>query len=155
MKNFKYVVFGLALLASISLQAQKVMVEGKEYKVKGEKIFLGKEDITATLSVQERQKISSALAKNLALEKAEKEAKKAEKKQKKAEKAQKKAEKKQKQQEKAISNLAKSEKKLDKETSKYNKLKAKGELSPQDEIKWMDKLKKLRDKIDKARKKVK
>ncbi|MCK0130311.1 hypothetical protein MWU59_02250 [Flavobacteriaceae bacterium F08102] len=155
MKNLKYIVFMLAMVVSMGVKAQKILVQGKEYKVKGEKIFLGKEDVTESLSSEERQNIKSQLAKTIALEKAAKEAKKAEKKQKKAEKEQKKAEKKQRKQEKAINNLAKSEKKLEKETSRYNKLKANGALSPQDEIKWMNKLKKLREKISKARKKVK
>ncbi len=154
MKKINSIFLFAALLLCSFTFAQKVTYQGKDYKIKGDKIFIGKEDITASLSVQEQSNIKSHLQKNLDLAKAEKQRKKAEKKQKKTEKEHKKAENAIKKQKKAVDNLAKSKKKLEKESMKFDKLKAKGKLSPEDEIKWLKKLEKLQAKIGKAQKKV-
>lgn len=162
MKNYIIV---LLLTFSLSGFAQEVKKGEKTYEVKKEKIFLNGEDVTATLSVEEKEvifkeaaniseKLKEAENSQRAAEKLEKEKKKAEKAQKKAEKAQKKAEKALKKKEKLQKNYKKAQDQLKKAQEKYEKLKKKGKLSPVDESKWLDKIEKLTDKVDKAKGKL-
>ena len=93
----KYYSLLLVLLLTLTCFAQSVEKDGKIYKVKKEKIFLGDTDVTETLSIEEKQDILKQAAiisdKIKAQQKAEKATKKLEKEKKKAEKSQKKAEK--------------------------------------------------------------
>ena len=161
MKTTKFIITICLLFFIISVTAQKVEYQGKEYKIKKDLIFLDGVDVTPNLTVSEQTAIKDSLKRQIALEKAEaeqkkaeKERKKAEKKQKQAEKAQKKAENEVKKREKAQSNLAKSQKKYKRDTEKYENLKTKGKLSPEDEGKWLKKLNKQKENIEKAEKKV-
>ncbi len=70
--------------------AQKIEHEGKEYHIKGNKIFLNDLDVTANLTIQQladiRNKLKNKLAREERISTAEKATKKAEKKQQKAKK---------------------------------------------------------------------
>ncbi|PID69226.1 MAG: hypothetical protein CR989_02895 [Flavobacteriales bacterium] len=151
MKKLQFILTLFLLLLSVTVLAQKIEYNGKEYHVKKDKIFLDGVDVTTSLNDAERTAIKTTLAEKLAREKKLKEAeeaqKKAEKKQKKAEKSQKKAEKKLKKRENAQKALEKSQKKHKKDMAKYEKLKRKGKLSPEDEGKWLKKLEKQKEKI--------
>ncbi|MBR9756994.1 MAG: hypothetical protein GYB39_02845 [Algicola sp.] len=138
------------------------------YTVKENRIFIGEDDVTDTLSLerkdailaahneQEKQQLLQDAEKALEETKAqaEKEQKRLEKAHKKALKEQKKAEKALKKQEKAKKNYSKAKEKYEAATSKYNKLKKRGDLSPNDEAKWLDKMEKLKGKLDKATRKL-
>ncbi|WP_138432810.1 hypothetical protein [Winogradskyella algicola] len=159
-----YIILLLSTFSLISF-AQEVKQGEKTYEVKKEKIFLNGEDVTATLSVEEKEVIfkeAAIISEKLkqeenaqkTAEKLEKEKKKAEKAQKKAEKAQKKAEKALKKKEKLQKNYKKAQDNLKKAQKKYEKLKKKGKLSPVDESKWLDKIEKLTEKVKKAKSKM-
>ncbi len=152
MKNLKCLFFTFCLFITVLMNAQKIEHEGKEYHVKGEKIFFNKLDITANLTTQQLADIKNKLKNKLDREErisiAEKARKKAEKKQKQAEKELKKKK-------KAESNLSKSQKKYKNDLKKYEKMKRKGKLSSEDEEKWLKKLEKLQEKIEKNTKKLK
>ncbi|WP_243473694.1 hypothetical protein [Winogradskyella sp. MH6] len=162
MKNY---IILLLLAFYLTGFSQEVKKGEKTYEVKKEKIFLNGEDVTATLSTEEKEVIfkeASVISEKLKqAEKAEKEAKKLEKEKRKAEKSQKKAEKAQKKAEKALKkkeklqkNYKKAQDNLKKAQKKYEKLKKKGKLSPVDEGKWLDKIEKLTEKVDKAKGKL-
>lgn len=162
MKNY---IILLLLAFSLTGFAQEVKKGEKTYEVKKEKIFLNGEDVTTTLSVEEKEvifkeaaviseKLKKAENAQKTAQKLEKEKKKAEKAQKKAEKAQKKAEKALKKKEKLQKNYKKAQDNLKKAQKKYEKLKKKGKLSPVDEGKWLDKIEKLTEKVDKAKRKL-
>lgn len=140
--------------------AQQVEYNGQSYKVKGEKIYLNKEDVTNNLSNEDQINIKNAFSQkvlanqkikeaNKAAKKAAKEQKRAERKAKKAEKERRKAEKKIKDQAKAKERFEKSQRKFEKASDKFNKLKKDGHLSPNDELKWQKKLKGLQKDIEK------
>tara|TARA_R110002073_G_scaffold279026_1_gene442955 strand:+ start:214968 stop:215453 length:486 start_codon:yes stop_codon:yes gene_type:complete len=159
MKNIKYITALLFVLCTSILFAQKIEHNGKEYNIKGEKIFMNGVDVTSDLSPLEQNTLKAKLRIKLSDEKkAEalaKEKKKALQKQKKAEKKQKKAEKELKNKQKAQDNYESAQKKLEKAQSKYEKLKKKGKLSPEDEVKWLEKIEKLREKFYKKENKLK
>lgn len=155
---------------SVSVTAQSILHKGQKYEVQNEIILINGEDVTQTLSKQERKAIyikynreAESLKKrvnqNIQLDKAkkkeEKKLKKSEKQQKKAEKKQKKAEKEVKLKEKAKKNFEKAERIYEKSQKKFNKLKSKGKLSTEDETKWLKKLEKQKEQIAKAKKKLK
>ncbi|GAB5563637.1 MAG: hypothetical protein Wins2KO_07000 [Winogradskyella sp.] len=174
--NMKYYILLLFLGFSLSTFAQKVEKDGKTYEVKNEKVYLDGEDITTTLSTEEKALIlkdAAAISEKMKLEKKaqkakekaekkkaqeakkiEKERKKAAKEVKKAEKARKKAEKALKKQEKLKKNYRKAQDNLAKAEKKYKKLKKKGKLSPVDETKWLEKIEKLTEKVAKAKRKL-
>ncbi|MFC4723127.1 hypothetical protein ACFO5O_12395 [Geojedonia litorea] len=141
------------------LNAQEVINDGKRYEVKKGKIFHEGTDVTASLSVEERNNIFiqyERVSEDLKLkEKLEKEARKAEKAQNKAEKKQKQAEKALRKREKAQDNYDKAVKKLEQAQNKFEKLKRKGKLSPKEEAKWFEKLDNLTQSSEKAKKKLK
>ena len=161
----KYMILVVLMLFGMTLQAQEVEKDGKTYEVKKEKIFLDGNDVTTTLSVEDKSfilKRAAAISEKMKMqEKAEKAAKKLEKEMEKAEKAQKKAEKEQKRAEKALKKKEKAQdryeragKKYKDAQKKYEKLKRKGKLSPQDDAKWLDKLEDLKEDVEKAKKKM-
>ncbi len=154
----KYYITLLLLTFSLTSFAQEVKQGEKTYEVKKEKIFLNGEDVTETLSTEEKEVIFKEAAiiseKLKKAEKAQKAAEKLEKEKKKAEKAQKKAEKALKKKEKLQKNYKKAQDNLKKAQKKYEKLKKKGKLSPVDEGKWLDKIEKLTEKVDKAKRKL-
>ena len=158
MKTLKVFLTAIFLFAITVSFAQKVDYNGTTYRVKGNTIFMGKSDITSTLSPEEQANIKNRLSEQIIADKKLKEAEKA---QKKAEKSQRKAEKKQKDAEKEIKKAEKAKKrytdaqdKYEKELKKHQKLQEKGKLSPQDEIKWQKKLESLKSKIDKLKRKL-
>ena len=158
MKTLK-VFLTVVLLFAITISfAQKVDYNGTTYRVKGNAIFMGKNDVTSTLSPDEQANIKNRLSKQILADKklkeAEKAQKKAEKSQKKAEKKQRAAEKKIKQAEKAKDNYSDAQNKYKKELKKHQKLQSKGKLSPEDEINWQKKLEGLKNKIDKLKRKL-
>lgn len=159
MKTLKLFITMFLLFIFVAVSAQKIEHEGKEYLVKGDKIFLNDIDVTTNLTTQQQATIKNKLKNRLVREEristAEKATKKAEKKQKKAEKKQKKAEKDLKKKKKAESSLSKSQKKYKNDLKKYEKLKRKGKLSSEDEEKWLKKLEKLQEKIKKNKKRLK
>ncbi|WP_282041527.1 hypothetical protein [Winogradskyella flava] len=172
----KYYITLILLVFSLLTFAQKVEKDGNTYEVKDEKIFLNGEDVTETLSVEDKAVIlkeatmisekmkaeeKARKEKEKAEKKKEKEANKLEKDQKKAEKAAKKAEKDRKKAEKALKkeqkikeNYKKAQDNLSKAQKKYDKLKKKGKLSPVDESKWLEKIEKLTEKVAKAKQKL-
>ena len=158
MKRFKLLITTVFLLFFTFIQAQQVEYGGKSYEVKGDKIFLEKNDVTDKLSFDERNEIKNINSEQLLAERkikeAEKAQKKAEKKQKEAEKKQKKAENEIKQKEKQKKNFNEAQDKYEKEIRQFEKQRKKGKLSPQDEEKWQKKIKELRNKLDKAKKKI-
>ncbi len=158
-KTVKLLITMFLLFVLVAVNAQKIEHDGKEYHVKGDKIFLKNINVTVNLTPQQQATIKNKLKNKLAREErittAEKATKKAEKKQKKAEKKHKKAEKDLKKRKKAESNLSKSQKKYKNDLKKYEKLKRKGKLSSEDEEKWLKKLEKLEEKIKKNEKRLK
>jgi len=138
----------LLFLVSISY-AQDVVYKDKTYTVKGKSIYLDKQEVTATLSEAIKQDIFAFhkinIAKEIEVEKAEKEKKLAEKKMKKAEKALK-------NKVKAQKRLKKANSKLKSAIKKHQTLKKKGDISPNDEKKWLRKIEKLKKKITKSEK---
>ncbi|WP_426432214.1 hypothetical protein ACPX19_06480 [Winogradskyella sp. HB-48] len=161
----KYYIILLLLAFSLTSFAQTVEKDGKTYEVKKEKIFLDGNEVTETLSLEEKEAILKQAATineklkvdekaQKAAEKLEKEAKKAEKAQKKAEKAQKKAEKALKKKEKLQKSYENAQNDFKKAQKKYEKLKKKGKLSPVDETKWLEKIEKLSEKVEKAKRKL-
>ncbi len=136
MKLFAVLLF---LVASLTIQAQEVNLNGATYTVKGKAVLKDNIDITSKLSVEEKKEILEALKEQKALKveraKADKRAKKAEKALKKKEKAQ--------------SNFDKSSSRYNKAVAKYESLKKRGRLSPVKEAKWIEKVEKLRYKRDK------
>ena len=158
MKNVKLFIAIICLFMVTILNAQQIEHEGKEYRVKGEKIFLNGVEVTADLSVDEQLVIKNKLKKKIALDKkiksAEKAQKQAENKQKKAEKKLKQAEKELKKREKIQKNYKNAQQKYSDAQNKYEKLKNRGKLSPVDETKWLKKLENLKENLDKNEKKL-
>jgi hypothetical protein len=158
MKNVKLFIAIVCLFMVALVNAQQIEHEGKEYRVKGEKIFLNDVDVTADLSADEQLVIKNKLKNKIATEKrlksAEKAQKQAENKQKKAEKKQKQAEKALKRSEKAQKNYENAMEKYSDAQKKYEKLKNKGKLSPVDEEKWLKKLENLKENVEKNRKRA-
>lgn len=148
----------LCLTFGYFASAQEVSVNGVNYFVKGEKILKDGIDVSASLTLEEKENITAVLLeKEIELreaKKAEKNLSKAEKSQKKAEKKQKKAEKALKQKEKAQAKYQKSERKYEDALNKYERLNKKGKLSPVDEKKWLEKIEKLKEAKEKAKKKM-
>ena len=147
------------------VNAQNVNFDGIVYEVKNDRVLKAGVDVTDSLSVEAKQKITTAFDKKVIkikaaeetkarIEKAEKEQEKAEKEQKRAEKKQKTAEKALKKKQKAQSNYEKSTKKHSNAIKKFEKLKKKGKLSPQDEVKWLEKIEKYKTTAAKAKKKL-
>jgi hypothetical protein len=142
--------FTLILLFLVSISyAQDVVYKNKTYTIKGESIYLLKKEVTTTLSEEMKQDIFAFHkineAKEIEIEKAEKEKKLAEKKMKKAEKALK-------NKVKAQKRLKKANSKLKSAIKKHQTLKKKGDISPNDEKKWLQKIEKLKNKITKSEK---
>jgi len=158
MKNVKLFIAIVCLFMVTILNAQQIEHEGKEYRVKGEKIFLNGVEVTADLSADEQLVIKNKLKKKIALDKkiksAEKAQKQAENKQKKAEKKQKQAEKELKKREKIQKNYKNAQQKYSAAQNKYEKLKNRGKLSPVDETKWLKKLESLKESLDKNEKRL-
>jgi len=158
MKKLIILTVSLFLMANMIL-AQKIGHEGKEYHIKGDKIFMNGVEITNDLSPLERNVLKTKLKLKLSDEKKakeiEKERKTAIKKQKKAEKKLKKAEKELKRKQNAQDKFDSAQKKFEQTQRKYEKLKKKGKLSPEVEVKWLDKIEKLREKIGEKEKKLK
>jgi len=158
MKTLKLFLTTIFLLAITISFAQKVDYNGTTYSVKGNAIFMGKSDITSTLSPEEQANIKNRLSEQILAEKklkeAEKAQKRAEKKQKAAEKKQKKAENEIKKKEKAKKNYSDAQDRYEKELKRHEKLRNKGKLSPEDEAKWQRKLEGLQNNIEKSRKKM-
>lgn len=154
----KYFILLCVLTLTLSINAQQIEKDGKNYKVKKEKIYLNNEDVTETLTPSERSSIFLLAAKYKKeqdqLKLVEKETKKLEKAQKKAKKETKRAKKKLKQQAKAKKGFDKAETKLSNAQKKYKRLKDKGKLSPVEEQDWLDKIDKLSRKADRAKKKL-
>ena len=158
MKNVTLFIAFVCLFMVTILNAQQVEHEGKEYRVKGEKIFLNGVEVTANLSADEQLVIKNKLKNKIATDKkiksAENAQKQAENKQKKAEKKQKKAENELKKRQKVEKNYSDSQKKYSKEIKKYEKLMKKGKLSSDDEVKWHKKLEIMKIKVEKNKKKL-
>ena len=158
MKKIIILTISLFLMANMIL-AQKISHEGKDYHIKGDKIFMNGVEITNDLSPLERNVLKTKLKLKLSDEKKakklEKERKTAIQKQKKAEKKQKKAEKELKQMQNAQDNFESAQKKYEQAQRKYEKLKKKGKLSPEDEVKWLDKIDRLRENVDKRERRLK
>ena len=158
MKNVKLFIAIVCLFMVTILNAQQIEHEGKEYRVKGEKIILNGVEVTADLSADEQLVIKNKLKKKIALDKkiksAEKAQKQAENKQKKAEKKQKQAEKELKKREKIQKNYKNAQQKYSAAQNKYEKLKNRGKLSPVDETKWLKKLESLKESLDKNEKRL-
>jgi len=158
MQKIIFLTISLILMTNMVL-AQKISHEGKEYNIKGDKIFLNGVEVTNDLSSFDQNFLKSKLRLKLSDEKKakklEKERKTAINKQKRAEKKQKKAEKELKQKQNAQDNFESAQKKFEQAQRKYEKLKKKGKLSPEDEVKWLDKIDKLRGKVDKKEKQLK
>ena len=158
MKKIIFLTVSLFLLANMLL-AQKISHEGKEYKIKVDKIFMNGVDVTNDVSSFDQNFLKTKLKLKISDEKKakklEKERKKAIQKQKKAEKKQRKAEKELKQKQNAQDNFESAQKKYEQAQRKYEKLKKKGKLSPEDELKWLDKIDRLRENIDKKEKRLK
>ncbi len=149
-KNICTLILAFLVSAFSYVQAQKIEYQGKKYLVKGETVFLDKQDITSSLSYEDQMNIKNALIEKLANEKireAEKAQKKAEKELKKSEKARKKTEKELKRKVDAQNDLTKSQKKYNSASSKYEKLKKRGKLLPEEDLKWQEKLEKLQKDI--------
>lgn len=151
----------LAILAIgfyISTYAQEaILKDGVRYVVKSERVYVNKEDVTDTLSVEKREAILLAYKekeKELVKIAREKERKRMEKEQKRIEKERKKAGKEQKRTEKAKARFIKAKERHDKARLKYEKLKNRGDLSPNDETKWLNNLYKLKSKLSKAERKL-
>ena len=159
MKNAKLFISIVCLFMMTILNAQQIEHEGKEYSVKGEKIFLNGVEITADLSADEQLVIKNKLKNKIATDKkiksAEKAQNKAENKQKKAEKKQKQAEKELKKREKTQKNYENAQQRYSDAQNKYEKLKNRGKLSPVDEAKWLKKLENLKENLDKNEKRMK
>lgn len=149
-KNVSTVILAFVISAFSYVQAQRIEYQGKKYMVKGESIFLDKQDVTSVLSYEDQINIKSALSEKLANEKikeAEKTQLKAEKALKKSEKERKKAEKELKRKVNAQNDLTNSQKKFKSATKKYEKLKSRGKLSIEEDLKWQKKLEKLQKDI--------
>jgi len=159
MKNVKIFIAMVCLFMVTFVYAQQIEHEGKEYRVKGEKIFLNGEEVTADLLADEQLIIKNKLKNKIATEKkvksAEKAQNKAENKQKKAEKKQKQAEKDLKKREKIQKNYENAQQKYSDAQNKYEKLKNRGKLSPVDEVKCLKKLENLKENLDKNEKRLK
>lgn len=151
MKHFIILLF---LSLSFTTFSQKVIKNGKVYKVKKDKIFLDGNNVTGILKVEEREAIYKEQALILQKLKLEEEAEKKADELKKAEKAKKKKEKAIKKKEKLKKSLKKEEDNLKKAKEKHEKLKKKGDLSPNDEQDWVEKFEKLNKKIAKVKKKL-
>lgn len=159
----KFYITLLILSLSLTSFAQKIEKDGKTYEVKEERIFLNNEDVTDTITNEQKLLLfkeaemlvlkqsteKEKQEREKAEKKKEKAAKKLEKEKKKAEKAAKKAEKELKRAKKLKANYKKSQDKLAQTQKKYKKLKRKGKLSPIDETKWLDKIEKLTKKVEK------
>ena len=159
MKNVKLFIAIVCLFMVTILNAQQIEHNGKEYRVKGEKIFLNGVEVTADLSADEQLVIKNKLKNKIATDKkiksAEKAQNKAENKQKKAEKKQKQAEKELKKREKTQKNYENAQQRYSDAQNKYEKLKNRGKLSPVDEAKWLKKLENLKENLDKNEKRMK
>ncbi len=159
MKNVNLFIAIVCLFMVTILNAQQIEHNGKEYRVKGEKIFLNGVEVTADLSADEQLVIKNKLKNKIATEKkiksAEKAQNKAENKQKKAEKKQKQAEKELKKREKTQKNYENAQQRYSDAQNKYEKLKNRGKLSPVDEAKWLKKLENLKENLDKNEKRMK
>lgn len=156
-KNISALILAFIVSSFYCVQAQKIEYTGKKYLVKGESIFLGKKDITSSLSYEDQINIKNALSEKLANEKireAEKAQTKAEKALKKSEKARKKSESELKRKVKAQNDLTKSQKKLKAASKKYGKLKKSGKLSPEDDLNWEKKLENLQKDIQNNKNKL-
>jgi len=161
----KQLITVLFMAATLFIQAQTVIKDGKTYTIKKEKIFLDGNEVTSTLSEALKTEIigkAATISEQLKADtKAKKEAdqldkanKKAEKALKKAEKARKKAEKALEQNQNAQDKLNRTSAKLQDAKAKYQKKKKKGKLSPNDDSKWLKKIKDLEDDMAKAKKKL-
>ena len=159
MKNVKLFISIVCLFMMTILNAQQIEHEGKEYRVKGEKIFLNGVEVTADLSADEqlviKNKLKNKIATDNKIKSAEKAENKAENKQKKAEKKQKQAEKDLKKREKIQKNYKNAQQRYSDAQNKYEKLKKRGKLSPDDEAKWLKKLENLKENLDKNEKRLK
>lgn len=132
--------------------SQTVNYQSKEYKVKGETIYLLGEDVTHTIADEDKDYLYKlALEQRTQQDDQDKKAKKAAKKE---EKKLKKKEKELKKKENALEDHEDAVEKLEKTQAKYEKLKRKGKLSPNDEIKWLDKIAKLKEKVAKKKRKI-
>ena len=159
MKNVTRFIAIVCLFMITILNAQLIEHDGKEYRVKGEMIFLNGVEVTADLSADEQFVIKNKLKNKIATDKkiksAEKAQNKAENKQKKAVKKQKQAEKDLKKREKIQKNYENAQKKYSDAQKKYEKLKKRGKLSLVDEAKWLKKLENLKENFDKSEKRLK
>ena len=151
MKTLKLFLTTIFLFAITISFAQKVDYNGTIYTVKRNAIFMGKSDVTSTLSPEEQVNIKNRLSKQISADKKLKTAKKA---QKKAEKAQNRAKKRQRAAEKKIKTYADAKNKYERGLKKYQKLQKKGKVSSEDEVKWQKKLKGLKIKLEKLKRKM-
>jgi len=160
----------LILFVSCGGYEQIITEDGSVYEVKGNKIKSNGDNITETLSYDEREKIKALVDKKRQSEKeAEKLKKELEEKKERQEEIEKEAQEKQKVLEdkkealedklkakkESRENYIELKKKYDKEHKKYKKLKRKGELSPNDIKDWEEKLNKLKSEVEEARSKLK
>lgn len=155
-------VFTFVFCLSCGSTEKVITPKGKVYELKGSKFYSNGEEVTATLSGEEKSKINQILEDRLKLEKeAAKRKAELEEAQKKAEAARKKAEKKQKAlekeikaKEKAREDFFKAQEKLKKKTEKYQKRLDRGDLSQDDIEDWKKRLKDLEDDVKKAEEKL-
>lgn len=136
----------------MTVNAQKVISNGKAYEVKGKAIFKDGVDITSTLLNEERTHIYKALKNQTKeIKDAEKVRRRLEKAAKNSDKAHKKAAKALKKKQKAQDKFSKATQKLKKNQAKFDKLKIRGKLSPNEEAKWLKKLEKNKKDLEKAK----
>ena len=156
----------LILFVSCGGYEQVITEDGSIYEVKGNKIKSNGDDITETLSYDERENIKNLVSQKKQAEKeAEKLKKELEEQKERQEEIEKEAQEKQKALEdkkealedklkakkESRENYIELKKKYDKEYKKYQKLKRKGELSPNDITNWEEKLNKLKNEVEEAR----
>ena len=142
----------ICILFAVSAFSQKISYANKEYKIKGEKIFLDGKDVSDSFSAEEKVAIFEKLkAQKEKIKREKKEEKKLKKREKKVEKA----EKEQKKQESALGDYDDAVDKLETAQAKFERLKRKGKLSPNEEVKWLDKIAKLKEKVSTKKKKLK
>ena len=135
---------------------------GVVYEVKGNRFYKADQDVTETLTKEEKQTLTNKLnARENADKAATKEKQKLENEEAEARQALKKAEKKQKAIEKVRNEKERARKdyfnandKLKKTKEKYNRLHSQGELSPNDEADWAKKILKLEEQLNKLQKRL-
>lgn len=160
MKPLQIVMITLFLcVVNIGL-AQEVQHNKQTFYVSGNFVFNAGENVTETLSLDDKKAIFSKLkanekAKEKAIAKAEKKARAAEKKLKQSEKALKKEQKLIRAKEKAQSQLKRVQSDLEKEQKKFDRLKRKDKLTPESTFKFEQRILKLNEKIRRAQLKLK